>query len=66
MVVEVKESVPVAEKKPLMESAWAIGTLLKARAESIARRFSIVWSPGLKNDQARNFLARLKADTVPI
>jgi hypothetical protein len=42
-----KESVPVAEKKPLMESAWATAALLTAKAAaSTARRLSIVVSGG--------------------
>jgi hypothetical protein len=40
--VVVKESVPVAEKKPLMESARATATLLTARADSTRRRFMII------------------------
>jgi|SRR6267378_1309619 len=38
----VKESVPVAEKKPLMESAWATATLLTAMAVNTTRRLSMV------------------------
>jgi hypothetical protein len=47
----VKESVPVAEKNPLMESAWATAALLTARAAtSTARRLSMgnlrrLWNP---------------------
>jgi hypothetical protein len=40
--VAVKESFPVAEKKPVMESARAKATLLKARAVSTRRRFIII------------------------
>ena len=39
--VVVKESVPVAEKKPLMESAWATAAVLTAKAVSTSRRLSI-------------------------
>jgi len=38
----VKESVPVAEKKPLMESAWATAALLTAMAVITTRRLSMV------------------------
>jgi hypothetical protein len=38
----VKESVPVAEKKPLMESAWATATVLTAMAVNTTRRLSMV------------------------
>src|SRR5260370_929674 len=38
----VKESVPVAEKKPLMESAWATAALPTAMAVNTTRRLSMV------------------------
>jgi hypothetical protein len=45
----VKESVPVAEKKPLMESAWATAALLTAKAAaSTARRLNMVISGGVQ------------------
>jgi hypothetical protein len=37
MVELVKESVPLAEKKPLMESAWATVALLIAKAAKVNR-----------------------------
>ncbi len=43
----VKESLPVAEKKPVMESAWATATLHKAKASSkYYEAFGHIWSPG--------------------
>jgi hypothetical protein len=43
----VKDSVPVEEKKPLMESAWATATLLTARAARTTKRLIIKkGSPG--------------------
>jgi hypothetical protein len=45
----VKESVPVAEKNPLMESAWATAALLTAKAAaSTARRLNMVISGGVQ------------------
>jgi hypothetical protein len=38
----VKESVPVALTKPLMESAWATAALLIAKAVNTTRRLSMV------------------------
>jgi hypothetical protein len=38
----VKESTPVAEKKPLMESAWATAALLIAKAVNMTRRLIIM------------------------
>src|SRR5438270_13914494 len=38
----VKESTPVAEKKPLIESAWATAALLTAKAANTTRRLSMV------------------------
>jgi len=38
----VKESTPVAEKKPLMESARATAALLIAKAVNMTRRFIIM------------------------
>jgi hypothetical protein len=55
--VAVKESVPVAEKKPLMESACATATLLMARAKSIKRRFIIGSSPGVEESAVREVLS---------
>jgi hypothetical protein len=46
MVELVKESVPLAEKKPLMESAWATAALLIAKAVSTMRRLIMVGPPG--------------------
>jgi hypothetical protein len=43
--VAVKESVPIAEKKPLIGVAWATATLLIARAENIRSRFIMGGSP---------------------
>jgi hypothetical protein len=37
----VKDSVPVEEKNPLMESAWATATLLRARAAITTKRLYI-------------------------
>jgi hypothetical protein len=37
----VKESTPVAEKKPLIESAWATPELLIAKAVNTTRRLSM-------------------------
>jgi hypothetical protein len=37
----VKESTPVAEKKPLMESAWATAAELTAKAVRTTRRLSM-------------------------
>jgi hypothetical protein len=37
----VKESTPVAEKKPLMESAWATAAVLTAKAASTNRRLNM-------------------------
>jgi hypothetical protein len=45
MVEEVKESVPLALKKPLMESAWATAAQPMANIESATRRFIIRESP---------------------
>jgi hypothetical protein len=42
MVELVKESVPLAEKKPLMESACATAALLIAKAVNTTRRLSMV------------------------
>jgi hypothetical protein len=51
----VKESVPpAAEKKPLMESAWATALLLIARAEITTSSLNI-WVLRVEDWQARSF-----------
>ena len=42
MVELVKESVPFAEKNPLIESAWATAALLIAKAVNTTKRLSMV------------------------
>jgi hypothetical protein len=54
--VEVKESVPIAEKNPVMGTACATATLL-ARAESIRRRFIIGSSPRVEESAVREVLS---------
>ncbi len=54
----VKDSVPVEEKKPLMESAWATATLLRDRAARTTKRLNI--NRGLRGGtvlRSRNVLA---------
>jgi hypothetical protein len=50
----VKESPPVAAKKPLMESARATAMVPKARTESMKRRFTMVVLLGGRNAVREN------------
>ena|SRR5438874_11639636 len=61
-VEAVKESVPVAEKNPLIESAWATAALLTAKAANKTRRLSMV---GLREQiAAQGNLALLVGDAM--
>jgi hypothetical protein len=62
----VKDSVPVEEKKPLMESAWATATLLTARAARTTKRLKIKKSlRGGTVLRSRNVLALVGAFVMP-
>jgi hypothetical protein len=58
MVEVVKASVPVAEKKPLTESAWATAALLIAKAVRMTRRFNMGDPPGGKIIYVRGIVSR--------
>src|ERR1700729_2119899 len=53
----VKESLPKAPKKPVMESACATATLLTARTESIRKRLIMGFSWGLEEVGEREILS---------
>src|SRR5437868_15239172 len=58
----VKESTPVAEKKPVMESAWATAALLIAKAVNTTRRLSMV---GLREQFAAQEIPRAAFKEMP-